>query len=172
MNLKEAILEKYSKENCAAIVQWVGDSQQRFDQLFALYLDADSRVSQKASWPLSYCVENNPALIIPHYRKLIVHLQKPGLHDSVKRNAVRLLQFVDIPEQYQGAVMNICFQYVEDPAATVGVKAFSLTVLSNLAKQYPEIIPEVKMLIEHQLPHQTAAFKVRAQAFLKQTQLS
>jgi hypothetical protein len=167
MNLREAVLTKYSRENCAAIVNWVGDSQQRFDQLFALYLDKDGHVSRMASWPLSYCVENYPALFNKKYTLLLGHLYKSGLHDSIKRNAVRLLQFVAVPEQYQGEVMNICFQYLEDPAVTVGVKAFSLTVLSNLAKQYPEIIPEVKILIEDQLPRQTAAFHVRAKAFLK-----
>lgn len=172
MDLRKAVLEKYSKENCAAIVKWVGHSQRRFGQLFSLFLEGEYRVTQMASWPLGYCVETNPELITPHYPRLIAHLQKPGLHDSVKRNAVRLLQFVDIPEQYQGDIMNLCFQYLENPAEAVAIKAFSLTVLSNLAKQYPEIIPEVKILIEHQLPHQTAAFKVRAKAFLKQTQLS
>ena len=167
MNLREAVLTKYSKENCAAIVQWVGNSQRRFDLLFSLFLEEEYRVTQMASWPLSYCVENNPYLINSNYPRLLAHLQKAGLHDSVKRNAVRLLQFVDIPEKYQGAVMNICFQYLENPAEAVAIKAFSLTVLSSLAKQYPEIIPEVKILIEDQLPRQTAAFKVRAKAFLK-----
>lgn len=167
MNLRKAVLEKYSKENCAAIVKWVGHSQQRFDLLFALFLDKDGRVSRMASWPLSYCVENYPALFDKKYARLLAHLQKGGLHDSIKRNAVRLLQFVDIPEKYHGEVMNICFHYVENPAETVGTKAFALTVLSNLAKQYPAIIPEVKILIEDQLPRQTAAFKIRAKAFLK-----
>ncbi|MFT3946227.1 MAG: hypothetical protein QM763_04560 [Agriterribacter sp.] len=50
----------------------------------------------------------------------------------------------------------------------VSVKAFSLTVLANLANQYPEIIPELKLIIEDQLPHETAAFKSRAQKILKQ----
>jgi len=167
MNLREAVLARYSKENCAAIVKWVGQSQQRFDQLFALYLDEDSRVSQMASWPLSYCVENSPCFMNAKYPRLLAHLHKPGLHDSVKRNAARLLQFVNIPEQYQGEVMNICFRYVESPTETVGIKAFSLTVLSNLAKKYPEIIPEVVILIEDQLPRQSPAFKVRAKAFFK-----
>jgi hypothetical protein len=40
-------------------------------------------------------------------------------------------------------------------------------VLSNLAKQYPEIIPEIKLLVEEQLGRQTAAFKNRAKMFLK-----
>lgn len=169
MNLQDTILKKYTKENVSAIVRWVGDSQQRFDELFSLFLNGEYRVTQRASWPLSYCVENNPAFINDRYPQLLSHLKKDGLHDSVKRNSIRLLQFVEIPEAYQGEVMNICFQYLENPAEAVAIKAFSLTVLGNLAKQYPEIIPEVKILIEDQLPRLSAAFKVRANAFLKVT---
>ena len=54
--------------------------------------------------------------------------------------------------------MDICFRYVASPKEAVAVKAFSLTVLGNLAKLYPEILPEIKLLIEAQLPNQTAAF--------------
>jgi hypothetical protein len=53
------------------------------------------------------------------------------------------------------------------PAEAVAVKAFSLTVLGKLAKIYPDIMPELKLLIEDQLPNQTAAFKVRAKQILK-----
>lgn len=169
MNLRDVILKKYTKENVSSIVEWVGDSQQRFDELFSLFLDGEYRITQRASWPLSYCVENNPAFINKRYPQLLAHLKRDGLHDSVKRNTIRLLQFVEIPEAYQGEVMNICFQYLENPAEAVAIKAFSLTVLGNLAKQYPEIIPEVKILIEDQLPSLSAAFTVRAKAFLKAT---
>ena len=55
--------------------------------------------------------------------------------------------------------MEICFRYVESPTETVAVKAFALTVLGNLSKQYPEILPEIKLMIEEQLPHQTWRLK-------------
>ena len=63
--------------------------------------------------------------------------------------------------------MEICFKYLESPDEAVAIKAFALTVLGRLAKKYPEIIPEIKLLIEEQLPHQTAAFKSRAKVFMK-----
>ena len=64
--------------------------------------------------------------------------------------------------------MNICFDYVADVKEAVAVKAFALTVLGNLAKDHSDIIPEIKLLIEEQLPRQTAAFKSRAKRLLKQ----
>lgn len=167
MNLREEILKEHSKAQCNKIVLWVGNSQERFNELFSLFINDEYRVVQRAAWPVSNCVIAHPEFIKTNFGKLLKNLKKPNLHDAVKRNSIRLLQHIAIPGKYEGEVMNICFQYLESPTEAVAVKAFSLTVLSNLSKQYPEIIPEVKILIEDQLPHQTPAFKVRAKTFLK-----
>jgi len=166
-DLREEILREHSKAQCNKIVDWVGESSERFNQLFYLFLNDEYRVAQRAAWPVSYCVERHPKFINKNFSKLLKNLERPKLHDAIKRNSIRLLQHVDIPKKHQGAVMNICFQYLEAHEA-VAIKAFSLTVLGNLAKQYPEIIPEIKLLIEDQLPNQTAAFKARAKMVLKQ----
>ena len=165
-NLREAILKEHSKAQCSNIVQWVGTSQERFDELFHLFLHDEYRVVQRAGWPLSYCVIAHPEFIKKHWAALINNLQQPNLHNAVKRNSIRLLQDIDIPEKYQGPIMDLCFKYVESPTEAIAVKAFALTVLTNLAKQYPEIIPEIKLIIEDQSPCFTAALKVRAKKFL------
>ncbi len=169
-NLREAILKEHSKAQCISIVNWVGASQQRFDELFYLFLNDGYRVVQRAAWPVSYCVMAHPHFITKHWNSLITNLQKPNLHNAVKRNSIRLLQDIRIPKKYQGQIMNTCFNYVASPSEAVAVKAFSLTVLTNLTKQYPEIIPELILIIEDQLPNQTAAFKTRAKFFLKSTE--
>ena len=167
LNLREEILKEHSKANCTKIVKWVGTSQQRFDELFTLFLNDEYRVVQRSAWPVSYCVEAHPELIKKHWPVLVKKLQQPNLHHAVKRNSIRFIQQIDIPKKYQGSIMDICFNYVASSTEPVAVKAFSLTVLKNLSKLYPEILPEIKLIIEAQMPHQTAAFKVRAKAFLK-----
>lgn len=168
MNLREEILKEHSKAQRDKIIEWVGNAQQRFNDLFKLFLNDEYRVSQRASWPVSYCVEAHPEFMQHHLEELLQNLERPNLHDAIKRNTIRLLQEIPIQEKYHGQVMNICFTYVENPAEAVAIKAFSLTVLGKLAKQYPEIIPEITLLMEDQLPHQTAAFKSRAKRLMKQ----
>lgn len=166
-NLQSAILKEHSKAQCNKIIDWVGDDQKRFDELLNLFLNGEYRVAQRAAWPMGYCVEQHPGFIKKHFGALIQNLHKPGIHNSIKRNTVRILEVIEIPEKYQGEVMNCCFQYLESPTEAVAVKAFSLTVLGKLAKFYPEILPEIKLLIEEYSPNQTAAFKSRAKHLLK-----
>lgn len=167
MDLKATILKEHSKQQCDKIVKWAGSDKKKFDELFRLFLNGEYPVTQRAAWPLSYCAIAHPHLMENNYDALLENLKKPELHDSVKRNTVRLLQSVPIPEKYDGAVMEICFKYLEAPTEAVSIKAFSLTVLEKLAKKYPEIVPEIKILIEDQLTHQSAAFKARVKKFLK-----
>lgn len=168
MNLRETILSEHSKTNCDRIVTWIGSNQQRFNELFYLFLNDESRVTQRAAWPLSFSAIAHPALMKNNFEKLIKNLHHPNLHDAIKRNTVKLLQQIEIPEECEGDVMNICFQYVESPTEAVAIKAFSLTILGKLAKKFPEILPEIKLLIEGQSEHQTAAFKSRSKRLLKE----
>jgi len=167
MKLREELLKAQSKANCNKLVQWVGSNQQRFDALFHLFLSDEYRVVQHAAWPLSYAVAAHPPLIKKHFSRLIKNLEKPGIHGAVKRNTIRLLQEIEIPKKYHGVVMDTCFKYIAVPGEAIAVKAFSLGVLEHLAKIYPEIIPEVKLLIEENYDRETPAFKSRAKRFLK-----
>lgn len=166
MNLRETILEKHSKSQTDKIVKWVGRSQERFDQLLGLFLNDEYRVTQRAGWPLSYCAEKYPELIHKHFGKLLKNLQKKDLHDAVRRNTMRIFQYIELPKRYHGQVMNLCFTNIESPTETVAVKAFSLTVLERLLPLYPDIRNEVKLIIEERWDHETTAFHTRARKIL------
>jgi hypothetical protein len=166
MNLKESLIKNYSKENCQSIVTWVGDNQKRFDELFSLFVCDEYRIVQQSAWPLSYCVQVHPKLIEKHYPKLISNISKPNSPNAVKRNTIRLLQFVAIPKKYHGHIMNICFELIQSIEEKPAVKAFALSVLENLAKLYPEIKPELHLIIKTQMPYESAAFKSRGKKII------
>lgn len=167
MNLRSTILAEHSKANCDKIIKWVGNDPHRFEELFNLFLNDEYRVVQRAAWPLSYCVIRHPELIKKHFSKLIKNLHKHGIHDSVKRNTLRLLQEISIPEKFHGDLMNTCFNYIITPTEKPAIKAFSLTILENLSKIYPEIKQELKTVIEDRWDFETAAFHSRARKILK-----
>ena len=167
MNLREEILKEHSKAQCCRIVVWIGKDQKRFDELFKLFTTDEYRVVQRSAWPVSNCVLSNPGFIQKHFTTLIRNVKKPGLHNAVKRNTLRLLQNINIPEKYRGEIMAICFECIQSPSEKVGAKAFALTVLKNLSADYPDIVSEVKLIIEERLPFETAAFRSRAKQFTK-----
>jgi hypothetical protein len=130
-------------------------------------LQDEYRVTQRAGWPLSCAARIHPALISKHFNKLIKNLHKKDLHPAVKRNTLRILESVDIPKRYHGAIMSLCFDYIQSNDEPIAVKAFSLTVLENMLPWYPDIKNELKLIIEERWNHETAAFHSRARKILK-----
>jgi hypothetical protein len=167
MDLKEAILKEHSKKQCDKIVKYIGNNKKRFAELMKVFFEGEYRATQRAAWPMSYCVRNHPQLIKPYFGKLLGNLGKKGLHDAVIRNTVRLLQDVEIPKKYHGKLMSICFDFIQSNETRVAVKAFSLTILQNLSKQYPDMLPELKLIIQERWDHETAAFRSRGKKILQ-----
>ena len=170
MNLRETLLAVHSKGQSDKVVKWIGNNQQRFDELFKLFISDDYLVVTRAAWPLSYAVQAHPDLIGKHFSKFVRNLQRSNLHDAVKRNSMRILQDISIPKRFHGDIMNTCFDYISDPSEKPAIKAFSLTVLHNLAQQYPDIRNELKLVIETQWENESAAFRSRAKKILKDYQ--
>ena len=167
MNLREEILAEHSKAQTNKIIEWIGSSQKRFDELVHLFLTDEYRVVQRAAWPIGIIAQTYPLLLRKHLTVFVSMLRKPGLHNAVRRNITRLLQYVSIPEALKGDVMDACFSFICDVQEKAAVKAFSLTILEQLAKEYPEILPEIITVIEERWDYETAAFHSRAKKILK-----
>ncbi len=167
MNLESEILKEHSKRQAIRIARWIGNDKVRFRQLMQLFLRGENRVTQRAAWIVNICADSNPSLIRPYLEKVILRMQEPGVHDAVRRNVVRILQFIEIPPKLMGRVATLCFEYLYSPKAPIAVKAFSMTVLANIAKQEPDLKREVRMAIEHQPPDSSTGLCARARHVLK-----
>lgn len=167
MDLKAALLKEHSKKQCDLITRYIGNNKKRFAELMTIFFKGEYRVTQRAAWPMSYCVRNHPELIKPYFDRILKMLDRKGTHDSVGRNILRLLQDVEIPKRFHGRIMNTCFEIISSAEKPIAFKAFSLTVLSNLANEYPEIKQELKLVIQERWDYETAAFHSRARKLLK-----
>ncbi len=166
MNLREEILREHSKAHALKIAAHACTSKKNFAELMACFFAEDYRLSQRAAWSVSWAARQKPAMILPHIKGLVSALANKNGHAAVIRNAVRVLQEINIPKRYHGKVMDACFRLIEKPDTLVAIKAFSLTTLFNLSKEYPEIGPELRLLIEERWEHETTAFRSRAKKIL------
>jgi hypothetical protein len=167
MDLEKEILKTQSRKQADHIIKWVGNDEERFAQLVELFFRGEYRLTQHAAWPMAYCVKNYPFMAKPYFKKFIDQLSSAKTVIAAKRNIVRLLQFTDVPKRYQGRLMDACFQFISSPEEAIAVKAFSLTVLDNLSSSYPEILPEIRSIIEARWEYETPAFKTRAKKILQ-----
>ncbi len=160
------IKKEHSKAHCNKIVNFLGKDPKRFKNLIDAFLTGPYRITQRAAWPLSYCVELHPELIKPHLKRVLKYAKKPDVHDAVKRNIIRLLQFIEIPKSMQGVVVDVCFTFLKNPKESVAIRIFAITVLTNLSNILPELKNELIPIIEDQLPYGSAGFISRGRKAL------
>jgi len=161
VNILDALLEAHSKAQATKITDYVGDDPERFDELMKHLMGPVYRLSQRAAWPVSYCIQRHPHLIEPYWGKLAGQLERDDAHVAVRRNVARLLQFVDIPKRCQGRIFDACYALLADASQPVAVRVFSMTVAANIAKGSPELMDELRLIATEHPEAATAGFRSR-----------
>lgn len=170
MDIKTILEGKYSKEQVLELRDYIGADTTRFDELLQLFLHSEPRITQRASWALMHCADKQPQLMIPHLDILLQNLRREGLHPSIKRNTIRAIERIDLPEDLLGEAADICFTFLADINETVAVRAFSMGVIWNICQKEPDLRHELRLLIEEFMPYGTSGFKSRGRKILKAMQ--
>lgn len=166
MNIRQALQAEHSKPQTMKIVTYIGADKNRFAELMKIFFAGEYRLTQRAAWSLNYCAEQQPDLIQPYLPKLLDCLSRDDVHTAVKRNIVRLLQFVEIPKKLHAKTYSLCLDLVDDPDEPVAVRVFAMTVAARIAKSEPALMNELNLIIRQHLLHTTAAFQKRAKEIL------
>jgi hypothetical protein len=167
MNLKTQLLKVHNRQNCDLIVKWIGNDQSGFDQLLSVLLHGDFKTAQRASWPFYYSAMANPDFVGNHLKEILENLKRTDIHGGVRRNTLNIFLHLPIPEKHEGEIMELCFSFISDLQELPAIKSSSLGILEKLSKKYPEILPEIKIIIEDQLSYGSTSFKKKSAGILK-----
>jgi len=127
-----------------------------------LFFNGTYRVTQRAAWAVGWSADKHPELIKPYLEPLLRNLEQP-VHDAVKRNSIRLLENLEIPEDLMGIATDTCFRFLNSPGEAIAIRVYAMSVLCNICKKEPDLKEELRLCIESQLPFSSAAFINRGQ---------
>jgi hypothetical protein len=165
--MRELLTKKASRVNSYQVVEMVGEDYELYKELIGLILENVSPISEKAAWAMNHCFENEVGFFEDYFSEMTQVFAETNYSDSIKRNIVRVFQFIDIPEQFQASIINSCFALVTNKKSAIAVKAFSLGVLEKMVKLYPELKNELVVVIEDLLPKASSGLKNRGQHILR-----
>jgi hypothetical protein len=168
MNLVHELKNPHSLALKDKIIRYVGTNPGRFDELMTIFLGGDYRSTQWAGWPLSDIAIKHPHLIRPYLRPILKTVDKPDMHVAVKRNVMRMFQFIEIPKNLRALAFEKAMGLLHDTSEPVAVRVFAMTVMKQVAMAEPGLKNEVTIAIEEQLPYGSAAFINRAGKLIKE----
>lgn len=118
-------------------------------ELVTCALSDDHLLSSRAMWVLSHCSDLDYGSLKKYHHRLIKNLERPGLHNGVIRNTLRLYQEHPVPEKHHSFLLDTCYGYIKDAAEAIAVRAFAMTVVFQISKPYPELLDELAMVLRH-----------------------
>lgn len=137
------------------------------NELLRLIIQSDDRSAIVASWIVSHAAEYTPGIIDSKRSSQILNRLKLTQKGTIKRNLIRIFQFVILEGKQTFELLDIAFGFFENPKEEIAVRAFALTCLEKHLDQFPEIIPEIEFIIEREYETLTPAFIARVRNFNK-----
>ncbi len=147
MDIAAYLLNANSRKAWDVVANYIGDDPERFSVFMNGFLGDDVKLVKASGQVFGSIVEKRPHLLPPYFGKVIANLSKHPI-PMVKRNVMRILQWVTIPEEYETDLLDIGFAYLQDAEEAIAIKAFTMTVLRRICERYPELANELILQIE------------------------
>lgn len=147
--------------------------------LLEIVFMVNDKLSPKAAWVLEYMCSLNIAPLLPHLDYFTENIHKVHL-DSAVRPVAKICELLakfytskedhlaktKVTETHKERIIETCFDYMINDEK-VAAKAYGMTTLFMLGKEYDWVHPELKIILSRDFSSQSAAFKARARHILK-----
>ena len=115
----------------------------------------NKKLAEYGSWLCNDLFEkaqkNNDLVIIEYYHVIIpeiLDLLETSQNQSILRNWLRILNMLTVSEEFDGRIVDITFNFIQNPQNKVALQAFSMPLLSKVVQRHIDLLPEVLNLIE------------------------
>ena len=133
-----------------ALSDSIGESLLLFDELYGLIHEEDKRTSWHALWVCEHLCHERPELFLEK-RDELSSLVETCNHDGKRRILLNILLSLPVDEVRVG-LLNFCLDNMLSPARSIAVQANCLKMALKLCEKEPELLPELKCLVESSEP--------------------
>lgn len=169
----------HSREKRTYYANLVINNPNLVPKLLEILFKVDNKISPRAAWVFEFMCTNNIEVIIPHLNYFTKNIHKVHLDSSV-RPVAKICELIAkaythkndnkiktaLDATHKERIIETCFDYMINDEK-VAPKAYSMSTLFLLGKEYDWVYPELITILERDFSSQTAAFKARARHILK-----
>lgn len=170
MEIEKELLKELSKTQMIHIAKYLKQDLSKFPDLISCLESENGILAYRASWCIGTCYDLKINGIEFYSDRLMNVLLKTEL-SSVKRNVLRVFQWINSLDTIHGSLIDFCFEISVNTKEPIAVRAFAMGVLIKLTKIYPDLSRELLLLGEQLKNTDSPGIKSRINkifAFLKE----
>jgi hypothetical protein len=123
------------------MITYVKSHPEDFEELITLAMGDKPIYSWRASWLLWSVIEKNDPRVRKHTEKIIELL--PAKPDNQLRELMKTLQVMEISEDYEGILFDICLTTWESTDKQPSVRSNAFKLMAGIVKNHPELAKEL-----------------------------
>lgn len=170
MNYKTIFKPRHELSYYKNLSKEIASKPKEIKQLVDVILLNEKDYSFWASWFLCHVFDHNKDAIIPHITPLFNLIKKVHTHGTARSilRCIALLPIEKTPLKIEEDLIHLSFSLLEDPKEEIAFKANAMMQIYNYRKKYPELMQEMKALIEliFEQGRDTPGIRVRARKYL------
>lgn len=166
MSLVEIIMAEHSKAQAKMIADIIIQRPELLDELLKIIFSDKEPISRRAAWPLRFIHERNEKLLTPFLSTIADSL--PYVTSvSVQRSLLYILAYSPIPKICHGKLLQYTSELLLNKGTSVASMIYSLDIFFKLSKDEPDLLNELRNMIELLLPYGSAGVKSKSGKILK-----
>jgi hypothetical protein len=134
-----------------------------FQSVFDLIFSDDKKIAWHAAWAAEKVSERHADWFDNEMKTRLIQLCCTATHGGLLRGCLSLLLNVKLPEPISVEFLNKCFENMLTENVDVAVKVLSLKVLHEITKTEPDLLTELRAVLDNiDYQHYTAGFRTAA----------
>ena len=129
------------------MVSYIESNPNEFTELINLAFVNKQPYSWRAAWLLWTCMKKNDKRVEKYILPIINILEK--VNDSQKRNLINVLRKMEINEQHEGLLFDICVNIWTEIDKQPSVRSKALEMIIQITKKHIELYNEVEVLTQN-----------------------
>jgi hypothetical protein len=143
-SLKQVLLEFYKDEMISFLKQNPG----KFDEAVEAAVSDEQPYAWRAAWLVGNCMKKNDVRVENRIKDILDVI--PDKSDGYRRELLKILLNMDLDEEHEGLLFNICMDIWEEIGSKPSVRIIALKNILKISKKHPELAQEIHFLTEGQ----------------------
>lgn len=161
MKFNEVFAGKRSNEQAEEASRLIRKDPVLIEKLIK-YLSSGSKEHNLQASHIFYKVTDLDISLLLPYQEQVLPLLEASVHISVKRCILRFYSQIKIEDDIAGKVVNVCFNILTDRIQPPAIKIYAMTTIASIAQKYQDLMQELRIILEEQIPYASTGFKNRA----------
>jgi hypothetical protein len=152
-------LRKLGKARIPYLIEETQKDKDLLGQIVELSFTDEKYVCWRAAWFMAHYANEYPDNVLPYLRQVCENLPEMR-HQTQVGCYLRMILQMKVDFEDLGDLFDFCVKQLGNDAFPMYIKSYSLQILQAVAKQYPELVPEILEVIEQHKDHYDSKYLI------------